>query len=84
MELTLENLLENNRKNLDSLYRKEVLKLLEKIDHVVTLASIDKLGLQPVHISWKKFLQKPFIARKTMYLWVILHCSTVYSNALII
>ena len=51
MELKLKNSLENNRKNLDTLYRKEVLKLPEKIDHVVTLASIDKLGLQPVHIS---------------------------------
>ena len=64
MEIKLENLLENNRKKLDTLYRNEVLKLPEKIAHVVTLSSIDKLGLKPVHVSLKKIATKAFHSKE--------------------
>ena len=40
------------------MYQKEVLKLLERIDHFLTLGSIDKLGLKPVHVSFKYFSVK--------------------------
>ena len=58
MQVKLENSLENNRKCLDNMYQKEVVKLLKKIDHVLTLGSIDKLGLKPVHVSVKYFSVK--------------------------
>ena len=51
MQVKLENTLENNHLGLDKMYRKDIIKLPEKIDHVQTLTSIAKLGLRPVHVS---------------------------------
>ena len=51
MQVKIENTLENNRQALDNMYRTEVIKLLEKINHVTTLGSIAKLGLKPVNVS---------------------------------
>ena len=75
MEVKLENTLKNNRKSLDNLYRDEVLKLPEKIDHVVTLASVDKLGLKPFHVSLIIFSQNFFFAGLTSSGWVIHYVS---------
>ena len=65
MDLKLENTLKNNRKSLNNLYRDEVIKLPEKIDHVVMLGSIDKLGLKPVHVSFRIFSQNFFFTLVT-------------------
>ena len=67
MEVKLENTLENNCKCLDNQYRKEVLKLLEKIDHVVTLGSFEELGLKPIHVSPTILSQNFFLLVKIMF-----------------
>ena len=44
-------MLENNHAGLDNMYRRDIIKLPEKIDHVLTLTSITKLGFKPVHVN---------------------------------
>ena len=53
MELKVENTNEDNRQCIDNLYRSEIIKVPEKIDHVTTLGSIAKLGLKPFNVSVK-------------------------------
>ena len=53
MELKVENTIEDNCQCIDNLYRSEIIKLLEKTDHVTTLGSIAKLGLKTFNVSVK-------------------------------
>ena len=53
MQAKLDNSLEVNRKAIDNLYLDEVIKLLEKIDHIQMLTSITKLRFKPVIVSSK-------------------------------
>ena len=69
MELKVKNTIEDNCQCIDNLYRSEIIKLLEKIDHVTTLGSIAKLGLKPVNVSVK--IQTFFQNREDATTWIL-------------